>query len=82
MKKILAFVTLAALASVFAGCSAGGGAMIPAAPVSQLQQANSADTLGGGPPTPQHADTLGGGPPTPHRGETIGGGPPTGRRGR
>ncbi|MBV8727116.1 MAG: hypothetical protein JO233_04965 [Candidatus Eremiobacteraeota bacterium] len=70
MKKTLAFVTLALLGSVFAGCSAGGGAMIPA---TQQMQANSADVLGGG---PIHSDVLGGGPMTaPHPGDVLGGGP-------
>jgi len=66
MKKTLALVTLALFASIFAGCSAGGGALIPAP---QAMQAQSADTLGGG---PIHKDTLGGGPI--HK-DTLGGGP-------
>jgi len=80
MKKILAFVTLAALASVFAGCSAGGGAMIPAAPASQLQAPQSAD-VAGGPPTPHQGDVAGG-PPTAHQRDVAGGPPTRGHGGR
>jgi len=65
MKKTIAFVTLATLATAFAGCSAGGGSLIPA---SQQMQTQPAVVAGG----PNRQDVIGG-PPT--RKDVIGGPP-------
>ena len=69
MKKMLAFVTLALLASAFAGCSGGMSAsVLPSAPI-QHAQIQSTDSIGGG---PTGRDSIGGGPTGR---ESIGGGP-------
>ncbi|MBV9973739.1 MAG: hypothetical protein JO135_10440 [Candidatus Eremiobacteraeota bacterium] len=76
MKKTIALVTLAMTALAFAGCSAGGGALIPATQQMQAQGAHGADSLGGL-PAPNNKDSLGG-LPGPNNKDSLGG-LPTGK---